>query len=69
MNWGVFINTLIDFIIVAFVIFLVIKAMNTMTKKEPAPAPAPSEKTCPECMMVIPIAATRCGHCTTVLKK
>ena len=68
MNWGIFINSLIDFIIVAFVVFLVIKAMNTMTRKQPVPAPEPTEKKCPECMMVIPLAAKRCGHCTAVLK-
>lgn len=68
MKWGVFINTMIDFIIVAFVIFMVIKAMNTLKKREPVPAPEPTERKCPECMMVIPIAAKRCGHCTAVLK-
>ncbi len=68
MRWGIFINAVIDFIIVAFVIFMVIKGMNTLKKKEPTPAPAPTERTCPECMMVIPITAKRCGHCTAVLK-
>lgn len=68
MRFGVFINTVIDFMIVAFVIFMVVKAMNTMKKKEPVAAPAPTEKQCPECMMVIPISAKRCGHCTSVLK-
>ena len=66
MNWGIFINSIIDFIIVAFVIFLVIKGMNST--KKPALAPAQSEKQCPECMMIIPIAAKRCGHCTASLK-
>jgi large conductance mechanosensitive channel len=69
MKYGAFINTIIDFVIIAFVIFMVIKAMNAMKKKEPAPAPAPTEKACPECGMIIPIAAKRCGHCTSVLAK
>ncbi len=66
MRWGVFINTIVDFVIVAFVIFLVIKAMNALMKKETAPAP--TTKTCPECQMVVPIGAKRCGHCTSVMK-
>jgi large conductance mechanosensitive channel len=69
MKYGAFINTIIDFVIIAFVIFMVIKGMNAMKKKEPAPAPAPTEKACPECGMIIPIAAKRCGHCTSVLAK
>lgn len=68
MKWGVFINTMIDFVIVAFVVFMVVKGMNALMKKQPAPAAAPTEKQCPECMMVIPITAKRCGHCTAVLK-
>jgi large conductance mechanosensitive channel len=68
MKYGLFINTTIDFIIIAFVIFMIIKAMNTLKKKEAAPPPAPTTKECPECLMAIPIAARRCGHCTIVLK-
>jgi len=68
MKWGVFINTVIDFVIVAFVVFLVVKGTNTLMMKKPAPAPQPTEKQCPECMMAIPISAKRCGHCTTVLR-
>lgn len=65
MNIGVFINEVITFLIVAFAIFLVVKAYNRM-KKVPAAA-APTEKACPHCLMSIPIAATRCGHCTSQL--
>ncbi len=68
MKWGMFINTVIDFLIVAFVIFLLIKAMNALMKKEAAPAPVPTTKACPECQMTIPINAKRCGYCTTALK-
>ncbi len=65
MRWGVFINTIVDFVIVAFVIFLVVKAMNTVIKKE---EPAVTTRPCPECMMPVPIEAKRCGHCTSALK-
>jgi large conductance mechanosensitive channel len=64
-----FINILIDFIIVAFAMFIIIQAMNRLVKKpETTPAAGPTTKECPECLMVIPLAAKRCGHCTTVLK-
>jgi len=66
LNYGVFINTVIDFVIVAFCIFLVIKQMNRFKKPAPAPAPAaPTTKDCPQCMMAIPIKAKRCGFCTS----
>ncbi len=68
INYGVFINTVVDFAIVAFAIFMMIRAMNRLKRKEEAPASAPTTKECPECMMVIPIAAKRCGHCAVVLK-
>jgi len=69
INYGVFINTVIDFVIVAFVIFLLIKAMNKMKKPEEAPVTAPATKTCPECLSAIPIRATRCAHCAIVVAK
>jgi large conductance mechanosensitive channel len=65
LNYGLFINTVIDFLIVAFVIFLVVKQMNRLNK-EPAPAP-PSTKECPHCISAIPIKATRCPNCTSEL--
>ncbi len=65
LNYGAFINTMLDFVIVAFVIFLVIKQMNRL-KKAPAPAD-PTTKECPHCLSTIPIKATRCGHCTSQL--
>jgi large conductance mechanosensitive channel len=69
INYGKFINTVIDFAIVAFCIFMIVKAMNSL-KKKPAPTPAtgPVSKDCPHCLMTIPIKATRCGHCTIELK-
>ena len=66
ISYGVFINTMIDFIIIAFVIFLVIKQINRF-KKEPAPAP-PNTKECPHCLSAIPINARKCGFCTSDLK-
>jgi len=65
VSWGVFINTLINFLIIAFVLFLVIRSMNRMKKKEEAPPPEPTEKDCPYCFSKIPIKATRCAHCTS----
>ena len=70
MKYGVFINIMIDFTIVAFALFVVIKAMNKFTRQDtPAPvqAPAPTTKECPECLMTIPINAKRCGYCTSKL--
>jgi large conductance mechanosensitive channel len=67
INIGVFINTVIDFIIVAFAIFLVIRAMNRMKRKEEAAPQAPTTKECPHCLSTIPIKATRCAHCTAQL--
>jgi len=63
----VFINFLIDFLIVAFVILLIIKAMNRLEKKSEAAPEKPTTKECPECLMAIPINAKKCGHCTAVL--
>jgi large conductance mechanosensitive channel len=66
MKLGQFVNTIINFLIVAFVIFMVVKAMNAMKKE--APAAAPTTRDCPECLMTIPIAAKRCGHCGSNVK-
>jgi len=67
VHYGVFINNVIDFMIVAFCIFLVVKGMNALKRSEPAPAPESTEKSCPQCCMVIPIQAKRCGHCTSTI--
>lgn len=66
LNYGVFLNAVINFLIVAFAVFLVVQQVNRWTKK-PAAAAAPTTKDCPQCAMSIPIAAKRCGHCTTQL--
>jgi len=66
LNYGVFINTVIDFVILAFVIFLVIKQLNRL-KKKPAPAD-PTTKECPECLSAIPIKAKKCKDCGSPVK-
>ncbi len=68
INYGVFANTVLDFLIVAFAIFMVVRAMNRLKKKEEAPAPSPTTRDCPHCLSSIPIKATRCAHCTSDLK-
>jgi len=69
LNYGVFINTVISFLIVAFAIFMVIKSMNKMKRKEAEiPPEAPTTKDCPYCLEKIPVKATRCSHCTSELK-
>ncbi len=65
VNYGVFLNAAVDFLIVAFVLFLIVKAMNNMKKAE-APAP-PATKDCPQCCTAIPVKATRCPACTSTL--
>ncbi len=66
LNYGLFINTIINFLIVSLCVFLVVQQINRWTKKPAAPA-APTTKDCPQCAMSIPLTAKRCGHCTTQL--
>lgn len=63
LNYGSFLNAVIDFLIVAFVVFLLVKQINRL--KGPAPPPAVSTRDCPFCISAIPLAATRCAHCTS----
>ena len=65
LNYGLFVNTVVNFLIVAFAIFFLIRGMNSMKKKE---APAATTKDCPHCLSAIPLKATRCGHCTSELR-
>ena len=67
VTYGNFINNAIDFIIIAFVIFLMVRAIAKLER--PAPAAAPTTKDCPYCFTAIPIQATRCPHCTSEIKK
>ncbi len=66
INYGVFLTTIIDFLIVAFVIFMLVKQVNRL--KRPVPVPAPSTRDCPFCLSAIPVKATRCAHCTSEVK-
>jgi large conductance mechanosensitive channel len=68
MNWGVFINTVINFVIVSFAIFLVVKGVNKARRKQETLAAEPTTRECPYCLSVIPVKATRCAHCTSELK-
>ena len=64
LNYGAFLNTIINFLIVAFCVFLIVTWFNKLLVK-PAPAGPPTTKECPQCAMTIPIQAKRCGHCTS----
>ena len=64
MNYGIFLNTILNFLIIAFVLFLLIRRVNALKK----PAPASTTKDCPHCLSAIPIKATRCAYCTTELR-
>src|ERR1700761_2906121 len=66
LNYGVFLNTVINFLIVAFCVFIIVQIVHKWTNK-PAPPPPVTTKDCPQCAMSIPIAAKKCGHCTTQL--
>lgn len=68
INYGVFINSVISFVIVAFCVFLLVKTMNRLRREEEAPPAAPTTKDCPFCCTSIAIQATRCPHCTSELK-
>ncbi len=63
VNYGVFLQTVLDFIIIAFVIFMLVKQVNRL--KTPAAPSAPTTKDCPLCLSTIPIKATKCAHCTS----
>jgi large conductance mechanosensitive channel len=67
LAYGEFVTVVINFLIIAFCIFLVVKALNSM--KRPAPEAPATTKDCPACTMTIPMAATRCPHCTTELAR
>ena len=67
LNYGLFINTVISFLIVAFAIFIVIKNMNRLKKEAPAPVAEPTTRECPHCFSIISIKATKCPNCTSAL--
>ena len=68
INYGVFLQTVLDFVIVAFCIFLTINQLHRIERKQPGPTPAPETKTCPRCLESIRIQATRCPNCTSELE-
>lgn len=68
LNYGVFINALVSFIIVAFSVFLLIKLVNRLQPEEEVVEEAPATKTCPFCQLDVPVDATRCPHCTSEIK-
>jgi large conductance mechanosensitive channel len=65
LNYGLFLNAVLSFLIVAFAVFLLVKQINRSRREEP---PAPSTRDCPYCLSTIPLKATRCAHCTAELK-
>jgi len=67
LNYGNFINTVINFIIVTFSIFLVVRSVNRWLPKPPVPPAPVTTKDCPQCAMPIPVAAKKCGHCASVV--
>lgn len=68
VNYGVFANTIVSFLIVAFAVFILIRNINKLKRQEKAPPAEPTTKECPFCLSVIPIKAVRCPHCTSELK-
>jgi large conductance mechanosensitive channel len=68
INYGLFLNNVINFLIVAFAIFLIIRAANKLQPAKPAAPAAPTTKECPFCYSTIAIKATRCPNCTSELK-
>ncbi len=69
VNYGVFANTIITFLIVAFAVFILIKNVNRLKRQQEAPPAVPATKECPFCLSVIPIKAVKCAHCTAELKQ
>jgi large conductance mechanosensitive channel len=69
LNYGVFLNTVLNFLIVAFAIFLLVRGVNRLRRQQEAPAAGPSTKECPYCASTIALKAIRCPQCTADLKK
>jgi large conductance mechanosensitive channel len=67
INYGIFLNTIFDFIIIAFAVFLLIRQVNRFKRKEPVECAVPDTKECPYCLSKISLKATRCSHCTSQL--
>jgi large conductance mechanosensitive channel len=67
VNYGAFLNNIVTFLIVAFAVFLLVRAINALKRKEAVAPSAPDSKACPQCATTIPIAAKRCPNCTSQL--
>jgi large conductance mechanosensitive channel len=69
INYGIFINNVISFVIVAFSVFLIVRVMNRLQREDEVvhAAATPTEAACPHCLLLIPIGARRCGHCTQLI--
>jgi large conductance mechanosensitive channel len=65
INYGLFVNAVINFVIIAFCVFILVQQVNRWTRKPQPEAAEPSTKECPQCTMMIPVRAKRCPHCTT----
>lgn len=68
LNYGLFLNTVVDFLLVSLAIFLLVRQVNRLKRRQEAPPPAPVARECPFCLFTIPLRATRCAHCTSGLK-
>jgi large conductance mechanosensitive channel len=66
LNYGIFINNILNFVIIAFAIFLLVRQINRM--QTPAPAPAAATKDCPYCLTPVPVKAVKCAHCTSEIR-
>lgn len=69
LNYGVFINAVISFIIVAIAVFFLVRSINRLKREQAAPPAPPETKKCPFCLSVIPLGAVRCAHCTAQLRQ
>jgi large conductance mechanosensitive channel len=65
INYGIFVNSIISFLIVAFAVFLLVSHINRLKREEEAPSPEATTRDCPYCLSTIPIKATRCAYCTS----
>jgi large conductance mechanosensitive channel len=68
INYGLFINSVVSFVIVAFCVFMLIRSMNKLKREEAAPPAEPTTRDCPFCFSAIPLKASRCPHCTSEVK-
>ncbi len=68
LNYGLFLNNLINFLIISFVIFMLVRTVNRLKREQPEPVAAPTAHDCPYCLSSIPLKATRCAHCTSEIR-